>query len=1209
MKPVEERRFGFRGFVLDLKRGCLCDEGGEIELRPKSFELLRYLVENSGRLVPKDELIKAVWPNVIVTDESLARCVSDVRLALHDHEQQIVKTVPRRGYMLAALVSDAAPSQPANASASEFPGGAARDMALYPDTAAIRAAPYWPRRNPQPAERRPLTVMACEFAGLAALSARLDPEELRVAAAVCQKSCADIVEGYHGHVARYLDDGLLIYFGYPHAREHDAEHAVRAGLALLQSTARPNSRWYAPLKLRIGVASGIVVVGDEAAAGEVAERMAVGETPHLAKHLQLAADPSDMVIDQTTYQLVGGLFEYRDLGAALEGYVEPIRAWRVLRPSEVDSRFEARRGPVVNRFDQKSAGQTESGGLTPFVGRARELQVLAASIADFPDRVRVVDIVGEPGIGKSRLLHEFSSRLIESREGFWHASCWPGDEQLPYRPLIQALRHTFRLTVGEPEGDVQRKLDAGLKRLGLATAVNLGLLLNLLGMEPPARALRGLDDVLVGLRTRELLLQLVREACRLAPIVLVLEDLHWIDGSSQDLLARLIAAPTVGALTIIHTRRPDYHPPWMHTPTTTTLSLEPLAASETRQIIQARLGVPELAERLARLILDRAEGNPLFAEEIANFLIEGGLVHRRAIGLEYDAAAVAAVLPASVQSLLTARVDRLSSEDRGLLQAAAVIGRRFSVDLLAAAVPTQDLIARLGAMERLDLIRRDHDSDEYAFKHVLVREALYARLVSSRRQTLHLLIAREIERRNEARRSEVAEVLAHHYSRADHKDKAVEYLALVGRKSLGIYSLDEAEHSLRAALLLARSKDGARMDTQVATIMVDLAVVLYLQFRSDDTITLIEAELHRIDSLGDNKQVPILLDLYGIALFTHCRFREGRKVEEKALAMAERLGDGRSKGHARAGLIQLSIYVDPMPLSDFEPFAQRAFREAEEGDDTYIVGRMMMAITMNYMNRGLIMEGRQWARRLMKFGQERQDQRSLGMALWMLGWLDILAEDYVSALGHGLESLKTALAPFDLQIGQHVVGISQMLLGHLAEGIETIENHRRQAVSNGWHFSALVTEAPLGVAMLLSGELKKGARFLESVIKRCESELGYQAYADWTRIFLAEFYIAILQGTNKPSLQTVLRNLVFLAHAKRVAARKAEDLLQFAMRNPQFSDRGVIRARIDYDLGILYKTLGQRDPARKHVGDALRAAVAQEASALITKMDAVLSSL
>jgi predicted ATPase len=285
---------------------------------------------------------------------------------------------------------------------------------------------------------------------------------------------------------------------------------------------------------------------------------------------------------------------------------------------------------------------------------------------------------------------------------------------------------------------------------------------------------------------------------------------------------------------------------------------------------------------LQRLIIDRAEGNPLFAEEIANLLREGGMVRQGTAGLEYDAAAVAAAVPASVQSLLTQRVDRLTPDDRAVLQAASVIGRRFPADLLAAVTGAAEVAARLAVLEEHDLVRRAPGSGEFSFKHALGRDALYASLLSGPRQALHLAIAREIEARNAGRLSEVADVLAHHYARADHKTKAVEYLALVGRRSLGIYSLDEAEYSLRTALEIARSEDPERMDAEIATILVDLTVVYYLQFRSAATIALIEPELKRLDRLGDAPQVAILLDLYGVGLFTSCRFREAKRMADQA---------------------------------------------------------------------------------------------------------------------------------------------------------------------------------------------------------------------------------------------------------------------------------------------------------------------------------------
>jgi hypothetical protein len=551
----------------------------------------------------------------------------------------------------------------------------------------------------------------------------------------------------------------------------------------------------------------------------------------------------------------------------------------------------------------------------------------------------------------------------------------------------------------------------------------------------------------------------------------------------------------------------------------------------------------------------------------------------------------------------------LAPSDRALLQAASVIGRRFRPDLLAATIQSGSVRAHLAALEKLDIIRFDANLMEYVFKHVLVRDALYAGLLGGPRKALHLRIAAEIERRHFGQLSVAAEVLAHHYPQADHKDKAVKYLAVCGRKSLGIYSLEEAEHSLRMALALARFTDSARMDAQVAAIMVDLAIVLYLTFRSNETVALIEPELQRIDALGDSEHVPILLDFYGISLFTRSRFNDGRRVADKALAMAERLGDRRAKAHARTCVIMLSIFVDPMSLDDFERFAENAVSEAESGGYAFIVGRMMMAIAWNYVNRGLCLEGRQWGYRLMKFGRHRQDHRAQGMALWVLGLADIVAGDYASAFSHGEERAKTALAPFDQHLGELVVGFAQVLLGRAQEGSETLQHHRQVALANDWHYNAMASETPLAVASLLRGDIRDRVRRLEAIVRDRETKYGYQAFADWTRMILAEVYIDLLQGTRKLAIGVVLKNLFFLLYARRVAPKRAELLLRTALRNSQLSDRGVLRARLDFNLGRLYQTTGRVDLARPHFDSARRAALAQEATSLIDKIDEALRSL
>jgi hypothetical protein len=313
--------------------------------------------------------------------------------------------------------------------------------------------------------------------------------------------------------------------------------------------------------------------------------------------------------------------------------------------------------------------------------------------------------------------------------------------------------------------------------------------------------------------------------------------------------------------------------------------------------------------------------------------------------------------------------------------------------------------------------------------------------------------------------------------------------------------------------------------------------------------------------------------------------------------------------HARTGVILLSSVVDPMPLDEFERFAEVAFADAERGNDTFVIGRMMMAVAWNYLNRGLSLEGRRWAYRLMTFGRDRQDQRSQGMALWLLGWLDVVAEDYVSALGHGEECTRIALAPLDHQMGHQVIGMSQVLLGRIEEGCQTLRRHQQVAVANEWHYSALGTEPLLGVSMLLRGDIKQGVKQLETTIHTCEIEYGYQAGGDFSRLYLAEFYIALLRRTGRMSLVRVLKSPLFILNARRVAAKRADALLTAARRNTQFSDRGVFRARIDFNLGLLHKATGRSDLARSHLSEARIVALAQEADALVAKIEAAMVSL
>jgi hypothetical protein len=399
------------------------------------------------------------------------------------------------------------------------------------------------------------------------------------------------------------------------------------------------------------------------------------------------------------------------------------------------------------------------------------------------------------------------------------------------------------------------------------------------------------------------------------------------------------------------------------------------------------------------------------------------------------------------------------------------------------------------------------------------------------------------------------------------------------------------------------------MDVQVAGIMADLVQILILKSAAREVAALLEPELAMIEVLGESEHAPILMYYYGYALVVMCRFREARPIQDKALALALERGYTRATAYARSGIILQTTYVDPMPLDAFEAFSARAFAESEQANDAYLIGHMMFVIAWNYMHRGLVVEAENWGHRLEKLGHERQDPRSSALALWLLGWIDIIRENYAAAVSRGQECARTALTPFDYMMGTHVVGIAKIMSGDVAEGVETVQGHRELALKNGLAVGALGTEATLGVAMAMRGDLAKSVRWMEALIERCERDYGYQAYADFTRTYLAEIYLALLRAKTRPPLRVLLGNLRFLLTVKRTAPRKAMALLNTALRNQQFHESGVLRSRIEFNTGLLQQRLNQHGLARDHLMRARAGASAQHATALLGKIETALQSM
>jgi class 3 adenylate cyclase len=1044
-------------------------------------------------------------------------------------------------------------------------------------------------------ERRQVTVLFADLVGFTAFSERSGEEAAFALMRRVASMMAAVVEEQGGSVRNFTGDGIMALFGVPTALEDAPLRACRAALTIqdrLESAAGDITATHGLRpQLRIGINTGPAVVA-KVPSGHSSTVTALGDAVNLASRLQALAAPEGVLLSEATERLVQGLTETEAAGEhEIKGKSERQRVFRLLRLREGASRFDA----ALSR------------GLTSYVGRSRELESLDRCLGESRVGLRVVDVVGEPGIGKSRLLHEFRARLGDRRVFVLPGSCSPDGQQTPFRPFIEVVRGSFRVKIGEAAVDVLRKLDKGLEALGLASPQNLGLLLNLLGLNPPPGALKGLDGTLIGLRTRDLLLSLLHARCRITPVIMLLEDLHWIDAVSEELLSRLFSNEAALPLMVIHTRRPEYQPPWSNRQAVEVLRLEPLSVGETSEIVRARLQLADLPPMLARAVVEKAEGNPLFAEEVATFLLERGSVRRTTSGIDYDPAAVATALPGTIHALLAARIDRLAPEDRSLLQAAATIGRRFTPELLrAVAGTTAD--DRLAHLHELDLIHIEDKSGEIVFKHALVKDALYDSMLNEQRALLHLRIAAEIERLSDNRLVEVAEQLAHHYRLTERSDKAFQYLALAGQKSLRVYSLDAAVKYFEDALALLEAFPQCADDVAVLGVLADLSVVLILMALPGRLARLVERHRTRVSRVGDAQPKAILLTNYAFAAVMICRYRSALPAAEEALEIALRLDDARSKAYARGAIVLVKATLGLEDVAETQRHVELGMLESDQTDDPYSLIWFRGNAAWSCLYRGLTDRGRVIALELQEHGRTRGDPRAAAAGLWILGQLDIVDQRYDDALVHSNECIELALTPLDREIGILTKGMAEILRGNVAEGAALLRDCRQRALANDFNYSRIGCDPVLGVAMMLGGDFAGGVRFIEAAIQRNEHE-GSPIGRDYASIYLAEIYLEFLAPRQKPPVMAMLKNLPFLIRTILTGRRRALELLMRARDNPMFAGATYYRARIDADLGLLHKLAKRPDMARSYLTQARPVAESLGATGLLSKIDAALLDL
>ncbi|MFL6261286.1 MAG: adenylate/guanylate cyclase domain-containing protein [Thermoanaerobaculia bacterium] len=898
------------------------------------------------------------------------------------------------------------------------------------------AAQVLQSRSALEGERKQVTVLFCDLVGSTALAERLGPETMHLLLNRFFELALSEIHRYEGTINQFLGDGFMALFGAPIAHEDHARRAAFAALGLqkLLGEHRDELGGREDLKVRMGINTGWVVVGG---IGDQLRRdyTAIGDTTNLAARLQQLAEPGTILVSEDTNRFLQGAARLEPLGPLqVKGKEAPVQAFRLLSIGLLQSEMAVLGGMARS----------------PFVGRQREI----ATLEDLWERAaggegQVVGIAAEAGAGKSRLIYELRRRLWDRPVLFLAGRCISYASGVPYLPILYMLRNEWGIAEADDPSTVAAKVAASLERAGMDAAESLPYLLQLLGIHEGTEKLAELSPQALQARTFRILRQLILGAGQGNLVVLEIEDLHWVDKTSEDFLAFLVEGLVAARMLLLLTYRSGYRPPWLEKSYATQIALSRLNEQESRAVARSvlqRVGAPE---DLVDAVLDKAEGNPLFLEELARSVLEHPDV----------------TVPDTIQGVLMARIDRLPEDHKRLLQTASVLGRELSLPLLARVWGQDDgLTPLLSDLKRWELFYEEPTAEEprYLFKHALTQEAVYQTLLKSRRQALHAAAGRAFEELHAGRMEEVYDSLAYHYSEAGAAPKAVRYLVLLAAQAAGRYAHAEAEQALREALAHCEALPAAERDRRRLEVILRLAESLLPLARFPETLELFLAHRDLVERMDD----PALAGpFYFWLAHTYSYLGDQERAASNArlsIAAARRQGDAATEGKAWYLLCRDAFWSGR--FSEGIEHGREALALLERSDEPWWQGQAYWVAGFHHYVLGQLDEAfdkMKWAEAIWRALQDPRLDPS-----WSTGYFHASLGDWELGIEECRGGLERAQDPLNTAAALGFLGYAYLEKGDLPRAIEALEGSTQRLREAGMQqllgwFSAFLAEAYL----------------------------------------------------------------------------------------------------------------------------------------------------